>query len=146
MDQNLKYSFTLNDYEALAGPDWPSYQSILSGELGPNLEIQEEIKKFLQMFAQDGIKFPIKTATACQSKWTWSTVWMNKLSTSSCHRVDPVRFDLENFDNFHNTPNKLAERQLMLEGKWPQGGCQYCQKIEEAGGFSDRQHLSLIHI
>lgn len=28
----------------------------------------------------------------------------------------------------------------MLKGQWPaSGGCQYCQKIEEAGGFSDRQ-------
>lgn len=26
----------------------------------------------------------------------------------------------------------------MLEGKWPEGGCEYCKKIEDAGGVSDR--------
>jgi hypothetical protein len=28
----------------------------------------------------------------------------------------------------------------MLKGQWPTGGCEYCQKIELAGGHSDRQH------
>ena len=28
----------------------------------------------------------------------------------------------------------------MREGGWPQGGCQYCEKIEAAGGMSDRQY------
>ena len=45
--------------------------------------------------------FPIKTATACNSKWTWSTIWLNKGETSSCHRVIDHTFDIENF-NFHN--------------------------------------------
>jgi organic radical activating enzyme len=32
----------------------------------------------------------------------------------------------------------------MLEGKWPQGGCDYCEKIEHAGGSSDRMlHLAI---
>lgn len=32
----------------------------------------------------------------------------------------------------------------MLDGKWPQGGCEYCQKIENVGGVSDRQnHLKI---
>jgi hypothetical protein len=30
----------------------------------------------------------------------------------------------------------------MLAGKWPEDSCQYCQKIEQAGGFSDR----LLHL
>lgn len=29
---------------------------------------------------------------------------------------------------------------MMLDGRWPQGGCQYCEKIEKAGGMSDRQY------
>jgi hypothetical protein len=29
---------------------------------------------------------------------------------------------------------------MMLRGEWPQGGCQYCEKIETAGGMSDRQY------
>ena len=84
--------------------------------------------------------FPIKTATACNSKWTWSTIWLNKGETSSCHRVDSVPIDPTNFANFHNLPKKIADRELMLKGEWPTGGCEYCQKIEVAGGHSDRQH------
>jgi len=84
--------------------------------------------------------FPIKTATACNSKWTWSTIWLNKGQTSSCHRVDAVPIDPNNFANFHNLPKKIADRELMLKGEWPTGGCEYCQKIEVAGGHSDRQH------
>ena len=84
--------------------------------------------------------FPIKTATACNSKWTWSTIWLNKGQTSSCHRVDSVPLDPTNFANFHNLPKKIADRELMLKGEWPTGGCEYCQKIEVAGGHSDRQH------
>lgn len=85
-------------------------------------------------------KFPIKTATACSSKWTWSTIWLNKGETASCHRVQGEPIDPNDFENFHNLPKKIQDRQLMLEGKWPTGGCEYCQSIEESGGCSDRQH------
>jgi pyruvate-formate lyase-activating enzyme len=51
---------------------------------------------------------------------------------------------LDEFDNFHNLPKKLADRELMLKGQWPQGGCEYCKKIEDAGGVSDRLfHLNI---
>jgi hypothetical protein len=88
--------------------------------------------------------FPIKTATACNSKWAWSTIWLNKGQTSSCHRVDSVPLDPDNFANFHNLPKKISDRELMLKGEWPTGGCEYCQKIEVAGGHSDRQHNNAI--
>lgn len=88
--------------------------------------------------------FPIKTDTACSSKWTWSTIWLNRGKTSSCHRVDPVDIDPNNFGSFHNLPKKLLDRELMLQGQWPTGGCEYCQKIEAAGGHSDRQHNNSI--
>jgi len=96
--------------------------------------------------------FPIKTKTACQLKWAWSTVFLNDGTTSSCHRVGRHSVDIENFHNFHNTPEKIKQRQTMLAGEWPQPleymsdneGCRYCQKIEEAGGLSDRQfHISI---
>ena len=96
--------------------------------------------------------FPINTATACQLKWTWSTVWLNGGTTSSCHRVGQHHLSLDDFDNFHNTPEKIAQRKTMLAGEWPQplsymhddAGCRYCQKIEEAGGQSDRQfHIQI---
>jgi hypothetical protein len=31
--------------------------------------------------------FPIKTATACQLKWNWSTLFLTTGTTSSCHRT-----------------------------------------------------------
>jgi len=86
-------------------------------------------------------KFPIETATACQLKWSHSTVFLTELKTSSCHRVQHDQFDLDTF-NFHNTPSKLDDRQLMLDGKWPKRGCDHCKTIEDAGGTSDRMlHL-----
>jgi organic radical activating enzyme len=85
--------------------------------------------------------FPIKTTTACQLKWSHSTVFLTSLTTSSCHRVNQNKFDLKTF-NFHNTPEKIRDRQLMLEGQWPGHGCEYCKSIEDAGGTSDRMlHL-----
>jgi organic radical activating enzyme len=88
--------------------------------------------------------FPIKTATACQLKWTWSTIRLYDGGTSSCHRVDHDFINAETFSSFHNTPKKLADRKLMLNGQWPLGGCEYCKNIEDVGGASDRIfHLSI---
>jgi organic radical activating enzyme len=81
--------------------------------------------------------FPIKTATACQLKWSHSTVFLTLLQTASCHRVIQNKFDLETFD-FHNTEEKLRDRRLMLDGQWPGHGCEHCKNIEDAGGVSDR--------
>jgi len=96
--------------------------------------------------------FPIKTATACQLKWTWSTIFLNDGTTASCHRVGRHPIALDNFDDFHNTPEKLEQRNIMLQGQWPQPlsymksseGCRYCEKIEAAGGQSDRQFHSQV--
>jgi organic radical activating enzyme len=82
-------------------------------------------------------RFPIETQTACQLKWNWSTVFLSTAQTASCHRTNQHRFDTQTFD-FHNTPSKLQDRQRMLKGLWPEYGCEYCQKIEQAGGQSDR--------
>jgi organic radical activating enzyme len=85
--------------------------------------------------------FPIKTATACQLKWSHSTVFLTSLATASCHRVNQYKFDLNTFD-FHNTPEKLQARSLMLQGQWPGLGCEHCKSIEDSGGTSDRMlHL-----
>lgn len=88
--------------------------------------------------------FPIKTATACQLKWNWSTIRLYDGTTSSCHRVDSDSVTPDTFANFHNTAKKLSDRKLMLSGKWPLGGCEYCKNIEDAGGSSDRMFHSLI--
>lgn len=83
--------------------------------------------------------FPIKTTTACQLKWNWSTLYLNSGGTASCHRTAISVVNEENFSDFHNTPLKLADRQNMLDGKWPEDSCTYCREIEEAGGISDRE-------
>jgi hypothetical protein len=87
--------------------------------------------------------FPVKTATGCRLKWSYSTIYLSRATTASCHRVDQDNLTLENFMDFHNLPRKIKDREMMLEGKWPGGGCEYCKDIEQAGGFSDRQfHLT----
>lgn len=88
--------------------------------------------------------FPIKTATSCQLKWAWSTIFLNSGVTRSCHRTADSELTPENFFNFHNTPLKLSDRKMMLEGKWPETSCGYCREIEEAGGFSDRMRQHTI--
>lgn len=84
--------------------------------------------------------FPINTKTGCLLKWAWSTVYLGQGTSSSCHRTDQAPIPPDDFASFHNLPNKIEARKLMLNGKWPQGGCQYCEKIEAAGGMSDRQY------
>lgn len=88
--------------------------------------------------------FPIKTAPACQLKWNWSTIRLYNGTTSSCHRGSLENITVEDFSDFHNTPGKLSDRRIMLEGKWPGRGCEYCRDIEAAGGSSDRMfHLDI---
>lgn len=84
--------------------------------------------------------FPIRTETACQLKWAWSTVRLYTGLVSSCHRVDQTQISAANFDDFHNTERNLRHRSLMLDGQWPSEGCEYCEQIERAGGSSDRLH------
>lgn len=78
----------------------------------------------------------------CLYKWGWSTIHLYKSSTNSCHRVDNDLLTVENYHNFHNTEKKLHDRQMMLEGKWPGRGCEYCRDIEKAGGVSDRLEIN----
>jgi len=91
-----------------------------------------------------GKYFPIKTATACQLKWNWSTLYLHGGTTASCHRTGWGKLTPENFESFHNTEKKQQERRMMLDGKWPTESCHYCREIEESGGFSDRMlHLQI---
>ena len=83
--------------------------------------------------------FPIKNDPACLLKWGWSTIYLHSGTSSSCHRTKKYEIDPENFDLFHNHPEKVKARQLMLQGQWPGNGCEYCKRTEDAGGFSDRQ-------
>jgi len=83
-------------------------------------------------------KFPIQNDAACLYKWTWSTIFLNRGTTSSCHRGKHWEFDVDTMKNFHNHPGKLEDRRKMKEGIWPGNGCEYCRDVEAAGGKSDR--------
>lgn len=88
--------------------------------------------------------FPIKTSTACQLKWVWSTLYLNGGKTASCHRTSFSKLTADNFSNFHNTETKIQDRQDMLQGAWPEKNCLYCKSVEHAGGVSDRIRHQLI--
>ncbi len=131
-------------YNEIRDPSWPSCDSESQFSTLP-LHIQQECQTvfgyvpgaFQKTSKLKNRVFPIATATACQLKWTWSTVYLTTENTASCHRTNHHRFDLDQFD-FHNTPSKIDDRKRMLNGEWPAVGCNYCQDIEAAGGASDR--------
>jgi len=83
--------------------------------------------------------FPINTDSACLLKWGWSSIYLNSGTTSSCHRTQKYPIDPDNFQGFHNHPEKIKARELMLQGQWPGHGCEYCKNTEDVGGLSDRQ-------
>jgi hypothetical protein len=88
--------------------------------------------------------FPIKQDPACVLKWAWSTVFFNSGSSASCHRTKKYAIDPENFDQFHNLPGKVQAREKMLNGQWPGAGCEYCRRVEESNGVSDRQYQLML--
>lgn len=89
--------------------------------------------------------FPIKQDPSCLLKWGWSTIFFNSGTSASCHRTKKYSIDPNNFDQFHNLPDKLIARQHMLEGRWPGNGCEYCKNVEVHGGESDRiMHLKVM--
>lgn len=137
----MRHKIDQKDYDVYKGDTWPTWEEFIKGSNTGISAVDNEVGQFVKKFAGQGKYFPIKTETACQSKWTWSTIWLNQAKTSSCHRVNlwPLP-PVENFGNFHNVPEKLRDRRAMLEGKWPGYGCEYCRDIEQAGGWSDRQH------
>jgi hypothetical protein len=82
--------------------------------------------------------FPIQNDAACLYKWAWSTIFLSRGTTASCHRGYHWRLNEDNFMNFHNHPGKLSDREKMANGDWPSNGCEYCRDVEKAGGVSDR--------
>ena len=131
-------------YSQIRDPAWPDCDQETDFDLLPSV-IQQECKdtfgyvpgQFAKASKLKNRVFPIQSATACQLKWNWSTIFLTQETTASCHRTDHHKFDTDTFD-FHNTARKLEDRQRMLEGQWPRHGCTYCQNIERAGGQSDR--------
>lgn len=131
-------------YNEIRDPAWPECDNESQFHTLP-LHVQQECQDvfgyvpgaFKKTSKLKNRVFPIVTDTACQLKWTWSTVYLTTENTASCHRTNHHKFDLDKFD-FHNTPSKIADRNRMLDGKWPDKGCAYCKDIESAAGQSDR--------
>ena len=84
-----------------------------------------------------GLKDP-----TCALKFSYSTVKLSEGTSASCHRTTYDKVPEGDFGKFHHTPTKMATRKLMLEGKWPGKGCEYCKKIEDADGISDRMEAN----
>ena len=131
-------------YNQIKDPSWPNCESEVDFETLPEsirLECQNQFGYVLGSFRKQSKllnkRFPIRTETACQLKWTYSTVYLTTEKTASCHRTNNHYFNTDQFD-FHNTPEKIQDRERMLLGQWPETGCEYCQDIERAGGQSDR--------
>lgn len=93
--------------------------------------------------------WPIQSQTSCYLKWAWSTVYLTRGTTASCHRTMHLPITPGRFHEFHNHPKKIEDRQRMLQGLWPKEtepdaqntglcGCTYCRYIEDQGGVSDR--------
>ena len=130
-------------YSAVRAPQWPDCDHEENFTQLPELIQLECINQFgyVPNSFQNKSKlvnkrFPIVSNTACQLKWTWSTIYLTTENTASCHRTNHHQFG-DDFD-FHNTASKIDDRKRMLDGKWPTKGCTYCQDIETAGGQSDR--------
>lgn len=86
------------------------------------------------------IVFPVPSPTGCLLKWGWSTLFIYRGCSNSCHRTTLSPVTADDLASFHNTPAKLQQRLVMLNGGWPErgNGCEYCRDIEDAGGMSDR--------
>jgi organic radical activating enzyme len=83
----------------------------------------------------------------CLAKWLQTTTMLYNGFTHSCHHPGAHKIDVANLkDNpqgLHNTPQKLAARQDMLDGVQTKE-CGYCWSVENLnqGHFSDRHYKS----
>lgn len=79
----------------------------------------------------------------CMAKWMHTTLHLQMGRTHSCYlnptHAIPQEGLKEKPSSLHNTPQKMQERKLMLEGERPKG-CQACWDIEDLEGehFSER--------
>ena len=86
----------------------------------------------------------------CGAKWFNATIWLGSGMSTSCHHPPAHLVDADkvraNPRLLHNTPQKKADRALMIAGERP-SGCEYCWKIEDMGreATSDRVYKSKIY-
>ena len=101
------------------------------------MQDKDRIEKFIPIMEEI-------SPTFCMAKWHHTTIYLQTGETHSCYHPAPHKIPLEglkeNPSQLHNTPQKKAERQKMLNGEKP-SGCQYCWNIECMGKdyISDRK-------
>ena len=90
------------------------------------------------------------SASFCAAKWYNATIWLGSGQTTSCHHPPAHLIDKDKISInprlLHNTDQKKADRQQMINGERPPG-CEYCWKIEDMGrdAVSDRVYKSKIY-
>jgi len=135
----LKNKISKSDYLEIKGDSWPSWDDYLAGKRTDSEKINSELDLFTKNFGKIGKVFPIQSATSCLYKWSGSSIMLPMNSSASCCFAEQIPLDPDNFDNFHNHPKKIEDRERMIRGEWPTSGCQVCIDIEEQGGMSERQ-------
>lgn len=83
--------------------------------------------------------------TMCYAKWTQVSMHLTNGMTQSCYHPPTHKIDVNELEKnpsaLHNTVEKKKQRQQMLNGDRPPG-CEYCWRIEDVGGRSDRVYRS----
>lgn len=85
------------------------------------------------------------SSSMCYAKWAQASLHLTTGMTHSCYHPPLHKINIEDIKKnpaaLHNTPQKKAERRMMLNGERP-AGCSYCWRIEDVGGRSDRIYRS----
>lgn len=84
----------------------------------------------------------------CLAKWQQVSLHLPQGLTQSCYHPPTHKIPVELLEKqpsaLHNTPQKIAERKMMIEGKRPEG-CAYCWRVEDAQSDDPKGHLSDRH-
>ena len=99
-----------------------------------------EWSKNLQKAKQELAK---ASSSYCLAKWAHSTIHFQLGATHSCYNLPMHPIPLDGLDrnpsSLHNTPTKIEQREMMLNGQRPPH-CAYCWTIEDLNtkNYSDR--------
>jgi len=81
----------------------------------------------------------------CLAKWMQTSLHLTNGMTNSCYHPPLHKIDVDqiktNPSKLHNTDEKKLQRDLMINGKRPDG-CSYCWKLEDDKQMSDRHYRS----
>lgn len=101
-----------------------------------NLQELDRAKRMKERLNKVGAGF-------CLAKWDQVTMHLHNGMTHSCHHPAPHKISLEeiaeNYKAIHNSKEKLAQRQAMLNGERP-SPCNFCYQMEDNNpdAISDR--------